>query len=276
MKPFWRLLFVVSLGIASSAPGRHAMAQDPPPQQGQGPGQDQGPARGGERRPGLFGKLTAIHDQSIEISTPRGDTVTVKIGSDTQFRKEREAAKLSDFKVGDMIFVRGQENADHTWTAQMIGSRPAGFGGGFGGGQGSGEGRAGPGGGAGYPGMRQMGVLGQDYVVGEIKSLDAPKLTILRPDNVTQTIELSEETSLRKGRDSITMADIQSGDRVFVRGATANGVFQPKNLIVISPEQWQRMQQMNANGQGGQPPKLPEDNKPQTDEKPRNPPEPRR
>ena len=38
------------------------------------------------------------------------------------------------------------------------------------------------------------GVLGQDYVFGEVKSIDAPKLTILRPDNVTQTIELNEET----------------------------------------------------------------------------------
>src|SRR5713101_8207235 len=65
-------------------------------------------SRGEGRGMGLFGKLTAIHDQSIEIATPDGGTATVKITADTQFRKERESAKLSDSKVGDMVFVRGQ------------------------------------------------------------------------------------------------------------------------------------------------------------------------
>jgi preprotein translocase subunit YajC len=114
-----------------------------------------------------------------------------------------------------------------------------------------------------------MWVLGQDYVVGEIKSVDAPKLTILRSDNVTQTIELNEDTSLRKGRDSITMADIQAGDHVFVRGGMANNVFQPKNVMVIPPEQWKRMQEMGIGGPGRQSPKPPQDNS-----KPQNPTEP--
>jgi len=87
-------------------------------------------------------------------------------------------------------------------------------------------------------------VLGHDYVFGEVKSIDAPKLTILRPDDVTQTVELNEETSLRKGRDSITMADIQPGDHIMVRGGMANNAFQPKSVMVIGPEQWKRMQEM--------------------------------
>jgi len=98
------------------------------------------------------------------------------------------------------VFVRGEENANHSVTAQVIGGRsgggPAGGGRGFGGGGGG------------------FGELGKDYVVGEVKSVDAPNLTLLRPDNVTQTLELNEETSLRRGRESITMADIQPGDHV--------------------------------------------------------------
>lgn len=259
------LIFISSALCAALFLDEHLVAQDSPPPRtpaqssAQDPNAQQAPQGGAARRPGLFGKVTAIHDQSIEIATPQGETVTVKIGAYTQFRKEREAAKLTDFKVGETIFVRGEENSDHTWTAQMIGSRSGGFGGG--------QGPGGPGGGQGGQGMRQMGVLGQDYVVGEIKSVDAPKLTILRPDNVTQTIELNEETSLHKGRDSITMADIQPGDHVLVRGATANNVFQPKNVMVIPPEIWQRMQEMGMGGASGQPPKPPQDNKPQ------NPPE---
>lgn len=114
-------------------------------------------------------------------------------------------------------------------------------------------------GGAGGPGGMSggmVGTLGKDYVVGEVKSLAPPKLTILRTDNVTQTIELNEETSLRRGRDSITMADIQPGDHVFLRGATASDVFVPKGLNVIPLEQWNRMQEMNE-GRGAAPQNAP-------------------
>ena len=254
------LLSLLALGMnAQAAPKPQQQAPPQNPGAAQSPDAQQGRGRG-ERRPGLMGKLTAVHDQSIEVTREDGSVVTVKISGDTRFRKEREEAKLSDFKVGDMVFVRGQENSDQTWNAEMIGERPAG---GFGGrGQG---GQGGPNGGPGA--MRQMGVLGQDYVAGEVKSIDAPKLTILRTDNVTQTIELNEETSLRRGRDSITMADIQPGDHVMVRGATANSVFQPRALILFSPEQWKRFQEMAADGGSGTNP--PKDNNPQ-----QKPPEP--
>src|SRR5271167_4775494 len=138
-------LFLAVMQVAAQSP------QEAPPSQNPGAtqGAAQAPGRGGERRPGVFGKLTAIHEQSIEITRQDGSVVTVKISGSTQFRKEREAAKLGDFKVGDTVFVRGEENADHTWAAEMIGERPAGgFGGGAGAGGGRGEGQGGgPGGG---------------------------------------------------------------------------------------------------------------------------------
>src|SRR4029077_7194993 len=85
-------------------------------------------------------------------------------------------------------------------------------------------------------------------VIGEVKAVDPPRLTVVRTDNVTQTLELNEETSLRGGRDSIPMADIQAGDHVVARGALLNNVFVPKNLNVFSPEQWKRVQEMMAGG----------------------------
>ena len=89
--------------------------------------------------------------------------------------------------------------------------------------------------------------------MGEVKSIDAPHITVLRTDNVTQTLELNEETSLRKGRDSVTMADIQPGDHVFMRGAMQNNVFVPKSVMVIGPEQWKRMQEMGMTPVGNKP-----------------------
>jgi hypothetical protein len=269
MNVFTRFLSVSILSflvVATEAQAGPGTPQEAPPAQNPGTAQSAGspqtPGRGGERRPGLFGKLTAIHEQSLELTTPQGGTVTVKISGTTQFRKDREAAKLSDFKVGDLVFVRGEENSDHTWTAEIVGERP---GGGVGGGPGGG---AQGGRGAGPGGRLMTGVLGQDYVFGEVKAIDAPKLTILRPDNVTQTIELNEETSLRKGRDSVTMADIQQGDHVFVRGAMKDNAFEPKTVMVIGPEQWKRMQEMGM--AGGPPANPPKDNNPQ--QKPPEPP----
>ena len=101
--------------------------------------------------------------------------------------------------------------------------------------------------------------MGKDFVVGEVKSVDAPILTILRTDNVTQTLELTEETSLHKGRESITMADIQVGDHVMIRGAVQNNAFVPKNLMLMSPEMWKQMEQMRQmmNGQDANKPNGP-------------------
>jgi preprotein translocase subunit YajC len=262
MKAIPRFFSVSLLCLAVAATRAEARPrQDAPPPQTPGAAQGaQRPGRGGERRPGVFGKLTAVNGQSLEITRQNGDKVTVKIAGSTEFRKEGQDAKLADFKVGDEVFVRGSENADHTWTAEVVGARPAGFGGGPGGG--GANGGRGPGGG------RPAGVLGQDYVLGEVKAVDAPKLTILRPDDVAQTVELNEETSLRKGRDAITMADIQPGDHIMVRGGMVNNVFQPKSVIVFGPEQWKRMQEMGM--AGGPPANPPKDNNQQ--QKPPEPP----
>ena len=237
--------FLSSLGLALSLAACATLAQqaDAPPQNQQ---QDQQPSQSGRRGTGrggsmegrgVIGKITSIGNGTIEITRPDGSSATVKLSGETQFRKDREPAKLSDFKVGDFIFVRGDQAADHSYAAQIVamrtGARMEG-------------GRVfagGPGGG--------FGEMGKDFVVGEVKSIDAPKIIVLRPDNVTQTLELNEDTALRKGRDSITMADIQPGDHLIARGGLQNNAFVPKNVVVLTAEQWQRMQEMGME-RGGQ------------------------
>ena len=226
-----------AMGARAQAPDSSS-GQNPPSAGGQDPASGAAPsqspgtrqrAEGGPRP--LVGKITAIRDGAIELATPDGQTLTVKLTSQTEFRKDREPAKATDFKVGDTVMVRGDENGDHSVTARIVGARTGGPGG--------------PGGGG-----RQMGTLGKDYVVGEVKSIDAPRLNVLRPDNVTQTVELNEETSLRKGRDSITMAEIQVGDHVIARGAMEKDVFVPKGVMVMNAEQWKRMQEMREQYSG--------------------------
>lgn len=215
-----KLLFTPSAILLILLAPQIAVGQDPPDVQRQVPSD--------ERRLPLFGKITAVHPDSFELANPNGETVTVKLTASTEFRKDRQAVKRTDFKVGDVVIIRGEENPDHTWTAQVVGGRSIN-------GPESRERGFGP-----------VGTLGKDYVTGEVKSIDAPKIAVLRSDNVTQTIELNEETSLRKGRESVTMADVQIGDHLFARGALQNDVFVPKMVVVIGPEQWKRMQEMGG------------------------------
>jgi hypothetical protein len=200
------------------------------------PPADSAPAEGGRRhrqnqddngpRP-VLGRIASIQDGVIKITRPDGSEQKVNITSKTEFRKDRETAKLKDFKVGDGVLVRGEENSDYSITAQMIAGR-------------SGNNPNGP--------NRQnpVGTLGKDFVVGEVKALDPPSITVMRTDNVKQTFDLNEDTSLRKGRDSVTMADLQVGDHVFVRGGVQDNQFVPKTLVVIGPDQWKRMQEIGV------------------------------
>jgi hypothetical protein len=239
-----RLVFWVCGTIAGAlVPGAAAQSQDQgaPPPTGQRRGPNDGPGQP------LLGKITAIKDGAVELAKPDGTSVTVKITDKTEYHKDRQSAKLGDFKVGEMVLVRGVEDTNHGVTALMIAGRsgggPEGGGKGFGGGSGGG-----------------FGELGKDFVVGEVKSVDAPKITVLRPDSVTQTLELNEETSLRKGRESITMADIQPGDYVVVRGGVQNNAFVPRSVMVITPEQWKRMQEMGMIPAGDPPANTPKSN----------------
>jgi hypothetical protein len=237
----WLVSFIAVLLMVILAPPGRAQSQQPntdaaapgPPTTMQGEPEASPARQQGRGRP-LFGKISAIENHAMEITRQDGTKVSIKLTSSTEFRKERQPAKIGDFKVGDAVIVRtnqdSQDSGDSSGaTALMVALVPPGFT--------AGGGMNGPGGG-------MPGTMGKDYIVGEVKSIEPPKLTVLRMDNVTQTLELNEETSLRRGRDSITMADIQPGDHILARGAVANDVFVPKGVYLIPPEQWKRMQEM--------------------------------
>src|SRR5262245_30941774 len=131
-----------------------------PPSEGQAPGNPPpgGPGRwgpGARQGRGLFGKISAITSDSIEVTGDDGKKTTVKLTGSTEFRRDRQPAKASDFKVGDTVMVRtgGPEEAGAP-TAVLVA-----------GGQGF-AGRGGP--------FALPGTLGKDYVVGEVKTVDPP------------------------------------------------------------------------------------------------------
>lgn len=86
------------------------------PQQRQG--QNWGDQEGGQRP--LFGKITALKNGALEITRQDGQVIAVKFTDQTEFRKDREKAKAADFKVGDMVMVRGDDcrsqcNGQNNW-----------------------------------------------------------------------------------------------------------------------------------------------------------------
>jgi preprotein translocase subunit YajC len=209
MKKSLLFCFVISLGLIA------AVAQD----------QEQGPRRmfGG---PGVVGKVTAIGNGSVTVAPANGGAaVTVKVSDSTKIFKERQPVKLSDIKVDDTVMVRGQLNGNNIDAAMMAVVNPEML-----------------------QRMQQGGMqfnredLGKKFIAGQVKAINETKLTITRPDNQDQEIEVDENTSFKRGQESITLADIKVGDFVRGQGALKDGIFVPKELIVGRPRMFMRQE----------------------------------
>ncbi len=202
-----------------------AWAQSEMPQP---PGQQQGPPQRGEHpsgRRGNFqgtgGTITAIDGDTLTLKTMSGRTATVKLTDSTMYRRDGQPAKLADFKVGEMVMVRGESTGENTWTAQGVMANPQRM-------------------------MMMREQMGKKIIAGDVQKIEDTQLTIKRVDGETQVIEVDENTSFRNAkRESITLADVKVGDRVFGRGDLKDGVFVPAVLNVGAPGEMMRMRRGN-------------------------------
>ncbi len=163
-------------------------------------------AQAGHRR-GTGGTITAIASGKITIKTIDGKSDEIILDDQTQFHVDRQPAKLNDFKVGDAVLVRGEDNGSDQWHAELVAKRS----------NNTGENE-----------FREA--LGKKFIVGEIKAINGLQLTILRPDGVAQTIAVDENTSFHKQGESVTLADFNVGDKVFGRGEMKSDIFVPAVL----------------------------------------------
>ncbi len=230
-----RNMFLVAALLGASYVGAPAQVQE----------------RGGRNMPpgeNVVGKVTAVGKDSITVSPiAGGDAVTVKISGETRIRKDRQPVKLEDIKTDETVFARGKLNGNTMEAAmvsvvppEMIQRMQQGGGPGAGGMQGGGPG------GPGRMGGFNPEDMGKKFIVGEVKAINETKLTIARPDGQTQEIEVDENTSFKRGQESITLPDIKVGDFVRGRGELKESVFVPKELVVGRPQM--RM----TGGQGSQ------------------------
>ena len=197
--------------------------------------------RGGTMLPGqnVVGKVIAVSKDSLIIAPLMGgDAVSVKVSDTTRVAKDRQPFKFEEIKVDDVIFARGELKDNSMQAAVVSVVNPEMIQ------------RIQQGGG---PGVVNMGGfnredLGKKFIIGEVKGINETRLTIARPDGQTQDIEVDENTSFKKGGESITLPDIKVGDFVRGRGELKDNAFVPKELIVGRPQM-----RIMMGGPGGQP-----------------------
>ena len=198
----------------------------------------------------VAGEVTAVSGASVTVKTEEGASVTIITTDNTRVMKGRGVAvKLADLKTGDGVLAVGNLDAPNkTLHAAMLFATDA----------------------AQVRAMREN--LGKTYIAGRVTAidLDNAKMTVERPDHVSQTIGLDESTSFRRGGhanstgagaieggptpgapnapsatgsasgESITLADIKVGDEVRGTGALKGGTFVPAKLDVSTPGQRRR------------------------------------
>jgi preprotein translocase subunit YajC len=230
-----RVTLVLSLGIAPALAQPQEQRREVPP---------------GEM---LAGKVNSVGKNSLTVAPLKGgDAVTIKVSDSTRVMKDRQPASLSDIKTGDTVFARGNLKGN-IMEALIVGVIPPEMAERLQQGGGRGIFMAGPGQGGFSPED-----MGKKFMAGEVKAINETRLTISRPDGQTQEIEVDENTSFKRGNESITLADIKVGDFVRGPGELKNNVFTPKELRVGRP----RMQMEFRNPGNPSAPDAPADKKP--------------
>ncbi|HEV2709363.1 MAG TPA: hypothetical protein VGU67_04040 [Edaphobacter sp.] len=218
----WLVLLAVLLGTIPAV----VLAQDGPPEGG-------GAFAGGQM---VRGTVTAVGADRLTVKTEEGDVYQVAVSANTRVMKDRQPVKIEDIKAGDGVGAMGVMDAPtktvHAVFVAVIDEEQV---------------------------KKAREGLGKVYITGKVTAIDMDdaKVTVMRPDHVSQVIQADEGTSFRRGGrrqqasgnipatgnavpaganaggESITLADVKVGDLVMGRGAVKNGLFVPAELRVM-------------------------------------------
>lgn len=234
----WTMVAVLSVGMVGATMPVRA-------QEAGGPGGGGGGRGQFSNMPRVAGEVTAVSGASVTVKSEDGTTYTVVTTDNTRVMKgngqargagNMQTIKVADLKTGDGLIAMGQLDAPaKTLHAAFVVATDASV----------------------VKAMKEN--LGKTYITGKVTAidLDNAKLTVTRPDGVSQVIGLDENTSFKRGRgrmgagnglgtggpapaggaggESITLADVKVGDQVQGQGAVKAGTFVPTELHVMSP-----------------------------------------
>lgn len=216
-------------------------------QDDQGNGNGRASFAGGQM---VRGTVTGVAPDHLTVKTEAGEVYQIAASANTKVTKDRQPVKLSDIKVGDGVGAMGvMDVPTKTIHAVFVGFIDA------------------------EQVKKAREGLGKVYILGKITAvdMDGPKITVTRPDGVSQVIGVDEGTSFKRGGrgmaaivsgagdvgagsgsgtggggESITLADVKVGDSVAGRGALKNGLFVPTELGVMDASQRRRRREDGA------------------------------
>lgn len=224
-----------------------AFAQDNPAQApsssvgGGWQGRRGGRGWGGAMGSGTVGTVTEVAPDHFTIKTELGDIYTIHYSANTRIMKQQpprqgqgegrsesqdqpamgertppQPIKATEIKVGDVITAGGDvdTNAKSVGAIFIMLVDPE---------------RA--------KQMREMEAnFGKTWLFGHVTAINETKVTLQGgPKNTALSFVADENTTFRKRRDPITLADIQVGDMVRVEGAIKDGTFIATNVSVMGP-----------------------------------------
>jgi hypothetical protein len=157
-----------------------------------------GPRQGGVAFAGgqmVRGTVTATSADHLTVKTEAGEVYQVALSANTRLSKDRQPVKMADIKVGDAVGAMGVLDAPtKTVHAVFVGVIDA------------------------EQMKKARENMGKTYITGKVTAIDmdALKLTVMRPDGVSQVIGVDEQTSFKRGGRG--MAAIASGAGVIEMG----------------------------------------------------------
>jgi hypothetical protein len=190
---------------------------------------------------GVTGTVTEVAASHYTIKNDSGEIYTVNFSANTRFMKQAagmrqrgqggqggqgmgmgsgaagnaaQALKPTDIKVGDAVSAMGEVNAaaktvGATMIMQIDPERAK--------------------------QMREMQAnYGKTWLQGKVTAIDGVKVTLLGSvDNTAHSFVADENTTFRKRRDPVTLADIQVGDTVRADGAQKDGILLATTVSVM-------------------------------------------
>ncbi|HEX3569433.1 MAG TPA: hypothetical protein VHU44_01270 [Acidobacteriaceae bacterium] len=185
VKSWAAMLLLVVAGVALPS---SVLAQD----------EQDGPRQGGVAFAGgqmVRGIVTATSADHLTVKTEAGEVYQVALSANTRLSKDRQPVKMADIKVGDAVGAMGVLDAPaKTVHAVFVGVIDA------------------------EQMKKARENMGKTYITGKVTAIDmdALKLTVMRPDGVSQVIGVDEQTSFKRGGRG--MAAIASGAGVIEMG----------------------------------------------------------
>ena len=204
-----RFLFAIVFGVALTMT---AFSQD---------------ANSGQRGGGgITGTVTEVAADHYIIKTDGGETYTIHFSANTRIMKQTvrqrgegggnppQPLKSTDIKVGDAVAALGEVDAavKSVGAVVVLQLDPE---------------RA--------KQIREMQAnFGKTWLMGKVTAINETKVSIFAAvDNAAHAFVADENTTFRKRREPITLADLQVGDRVRVEGAVKDGIFVAASVTVM-------------------------------------------